>query len=337
MNLRFVACLTDSDLETRYQLKSYGIPSQVFPITETASIKCVYHNQWMKTRKRLEEEKDSSEDTMLVECPGLNDVVFRKGSKVTSMENPGNRIFRDLICTFLEEKGRVAEQLRQEESQEIDLLRVPGSFETMQSTAEPAAATISPPTLSPATSTSSIDAKKNTGKAFCDWLVDYIEQERKGRFLDWNNKVNGWVVMSDKVQTSRKASTTLYNWGKRLHAGRTAATNKEHQERRIRTGSIESKIPNKIDVNYNILQLNSHAAHASIDDNSAYHFINGPKPLFQPQETCCFTSAPWMNPANNTPVNTNSPIVGKKRPRNDDSFPRVNKKFPHHLKNMKHF
>lgn len=332
---RFVACLADSDLETRYQLKSYGIPSQVFPITDTASIKCVYHNQWMKTRKLLEEENYSSEYNMLVECPGLNDVIFRKGSKVTSIENPGNRLFRDLIRTFLEEKERVAEQLRQEESEERDPLRVPGSFETIKSTAEPAPAIISPPTLSLATSTSSIDAKKNTGKAFCNWLVDYIEQERKGRFLEWNNKVNGWVVMSDKVYSSRKASITLYNWGKRLHAERTAAANREHQERLIRLGSSENKIPNKSNVNYNTLQLNSHTAHASIDDNSAYRFIDGPKPLFQPQEPRCITLALGMNPVNNTPVTTNSPIVGKKRPRNDDSFPRVNKQFPHHLKNIK--
>lgn len=108
-----------NELEMRYTLKGYGIPVHLFPLTETGGIKVKYFNEWTKIRKMLEEGEQkelknkkkrqqqqrqpvSSDDLRrIVECPGLNDVVFRQGTP--SMKNPGNVIFRDMMITHLEE------------------------------------------------------------------------------------------------------------------------------------------------------------------------------------------------------------------------------------------
>lgn len=90
------------ELEMRYRLKSFGIPIELLPITETGSIKMTNHNHWVKTRKHIEQGIDSN--VKIIECPGSNDVVFRQGT--SSMENPGNVRCRDLILSVLEEKEK---------------------------------------------------------------------------------------------------------------------------------------------------------------------------------------------------------------------------------------
>lgn len=346
---RFVPCPASSDMETRYRLKSYGIPTQLLPMTDTNSIKCTYNNQWMKTRKLLEEREfdnpdqnnttsgsassvaTSSENSELVECPGLNDVVFRKGSRVTSIENPGNRFFRDLIRTFLEEKERVSEKLKQEEIDPLSVTAggIDDSFSQQSvSSSTKGTAIVSPPTLSPESSTtSSVGGKKNTGKAFCDWLVDYIENERKGRFLEWNTTVNGWVVMSDKIQISRKASITLYNWGKRLSAETAAA--KKQSQRANPAPSISSNDNRNVHAsgirnNYNYNSSSSNSVGAGVDDFNDYRFIDGRRPPFEQEGPCCISSSPWSIHSGTTRPATS----GKKRPRNDASFARANRPIP---------
>lgn len=328
---RFLPCDLESDLEVRYQLKSYGVPTQLFPITDTESIKYVYHNQWMKMRKLLEENgfdegnsdkksKNSSELSILVECPGQNDVIFRKGSRATSVENPGNRFFRDLIQTFLEEKRRVLEQLEQDEYDQGGKDAGGSTYDTALFNAHPATATVAtatptPTPLSPTKPGSSNNEKKNTGKAFCDWLIEYIQQERKGRFLEWNTKYNGWMIITDEAQTLRKATITLYNWGKRLNT-ETAAAKKLQQQR---LGPLPPFGDN----------MDTKNADGGIDDCSAYGFINGRLPTFEQQEPICCASLPWITP-NDTP----DPIAGKKRPRNYDSTPRGNRPFSQNVQRV---
>ena len=349
---RLVVCLAGSDMETRYQLKSYGIPTQLLPMTDTNSIKCTYHNQWMKTRKLLEEQEldfpdqddasescgaasaaSSADDASFVECPALNDVVFRKGSRVTSIENPGNRIFRDLIRTFLEEKERVSEQLMREESESLQVAVdvTDDSFPPQSTLSSKRTATILPSILSPQTSTvsaSSVRGKKNTGKAFCDWLVDYIENERKGRFLEWNTGVDGWEVMRDKIQISRKASITLYNWGKRLGAEIVAAKRLNQRSNLTPPGPGDGNNPNIDDIqsNYNYSSSSSSSSSSNnnnkvdgdADDFNTYRFIDGRSPPFEQQGPSGISSLPWC--IHGTIGATTS---GKKRPRNNDSFSRV--------------
>ena len=42
--------------------------------------------------------------------------------------------------------------------------------------------------------------KAATERAFCDWVVDCIESNGNGRFLEWNARVGGWVVITDKTK-----------------------------------------------------------------------------------------------------------------------------------------
>jgi hypothetical protein len=82
---------TDDDVETTYQLMTYGIPVDLIPRTGTGKIKTKNHQQWIKMRKVIEESKKEAP----IECPGLNDVVFRFGKSYLS--HPGNATFRGLI------------------------------------------------------------------------------------------------------------------------------------------------------------------------------------------------------------------------------------------------
>merc|ERR1712176_34706 len=92
------------ELEMRYRLKSYGIPIEMLPITETGSTKMINHNHWIKTRKHIEQGIDTNVN--IIECPGSNDVVFRQGT--SSMENPGNVKCRDLTLSLLENRDAMA-------------------------------------------------------------------------------------------------------------------------------------------------------------------------------------------------------------------------------------
>eukprot|EP00536_Pseudo-nitzschia_multiseries_P002775 jgi/Psemu1/322699/estExt_fgenesh1_pg.C_380029 len=175
------------------------------------------------------------------------------GSRLTSIENPGNRFFRDLIRTFLEEKEKETQKLRHRQEEVLARIKAKSSPDSevysvlirrhsenvihipsdraSEGTActsnkkAPKASTMPPSASALAfettkamatTSNSSSIGKKNTEKGFCDWLVVYIESNCNGRFLEWDKDTCGWVVMTEKMKIRRKVSITLYNWGKRL-------------------------------------------------------------------------------------------------------------------------
>jgi hypothetical protein len=348
-----------SDLETRYRLKTYGIPAQLIPLTDTGSIKCTYHNQWMKTRKILDEHEESKlypgqlKDTpafmsasamtfkdngnkdavaaafaaigALVECPAPNDVVFRKGSRLTCMENPGNRFFRDLIRTFLEEKERVLEQLQkegtfsslveQQDAQPEVFARFPpavgggGNDNTEEDDSFfPISTKLDTAAASENTVAELLGGKKVTGKFFCQWLIEYIEKECNGRFLDWNTDSSGWVVMSDKSQIMRKVSVTLYNWGKRLNNEKAAS--KKQQQSNLPVfesfGNANFVAFNNVTESSGMMNGNDEILFGGDsvgDDNNHFRFIDGRRPSFDLERACCGTSP--------------TPTSGHKRPRRE--------------------
>jgi len=51
-----------SELYTRYQLKGYGLPIELLPLTETGNIKIAQFFQWIKTRKYIEEQEEKDPD-----------------------------------------------------------------------------------------------------------------------------------------------------------------------------------------------------------------------------------------------------------------------------------
>lgn len=117
-------------LELRYCLQGYGIPIELIPSTDTGNVKSVNFKQWIKLRVHLDrqmqermtaiasssdsdggggnsgcESTDSTATTTpmynIVECPGSNDVIFRRGKSMTY--HPGNVIFQNLIESKMQE------------------------------------------------------------------------------------------------------------------------------------------------------------------------------------------------------------------------------------------
>lgn len=170
------------DLEMRYRLKSYGIPIELLPITETGSIKLINHNHWIKTRKHMEQAIDQS--VRVVECPGLNDVVFRQGT--SSMEHPGNVRCRDLILYLLEDRDR---QIKAHP--EID-------FESYSNTSG---------------NNSSVTAKIHSDVV--ERLVDEVVEQRDGCFLEWEKQRSAWVQIVDESKIKQKVSVLFHSIDKR--------------------------------------------------------------------------------------------------------------------------
>lgn len=189
-------------IEIRYQLKSYGIPVELIPATDTGNVKHVNLKHWIKVRKVLEKfpvstrrgsvSSNSSDDTeldyeypsnipqhsylsqqqqwaqqyqqmpyqqfqaqqqqiqqqqqyrqsIIVECPGSTDVVFRRGKSMSY--HPGNNMFQSLIESKLQEHT---------------------------------------------------DANQAGKMSIVSALIQHIEKEKGGRFLTWDSKNNWWMDM----------------------------------------------------------------------------------------------------------------------------------------------
>jgi len=81
-------------LAVQYSLHGYGIPVDLIPVTEAGNVKTKNHQQWIKVRRMKERNCTDSPDEA-VECPCLNDVIFRIGDSY--LHHPGNVMFRGLI------------------------------------------------------------------------------------------------------------------------------------------------------------------------------------------------------------------------------------------------
>jgi hypothetical protein len=101
--------------EVHYKLSGYGIPVETLPMDEiTGNIKTKNQAQFIAVRRRIEgvEENDgghvssssssssnNNNTPCMIECPLLNDVIFRSGKSYLS--HPGNANFRGLIEQYI--------------------------------------------------------------------------------------------------------------------------------------------------------------------------------------------------------------------------------------------
>ena len=83
----------------RYKLMGFGIPVSLLPETDSGVVKVKNHTQWLKLRKLL--ESDPIANANICECPGLNDVLFRRAG--TCRTHPGNVIFKNLLESIQDE------------------------------------------------------------------------------------------------------------------------------------------------------------------------------------------------------------------------------------------
>ena len=103
-------------IELQYALHSYGIPTDHIPITFSGNIKDGYIKQWVKMRGYAESQQYKPR---IIECPQLEDVLFRQG--VSSVSYPGNtRVYRlvqkrypqDLLTIKAPKRGEVKTKRR---------------------------------------------------------------------------------------------------------------------------------------------------------------------------------------------------------------------------------
>ena len=204
------------ELEMRYRLKSFGIPIEMLPITESGTIKLNFHQQWIKTRKLLEQQQTNV--VAVVECPGSNDVVFRQGT--ASIENPGNAMCRDLILTYLEEKETEKEEQKLRNNTTTASAATTSAAattatiqhqddrHTQQYEVEPV---ILSTTVIPMAYTSKMTAAYNTNHTeMIDRVLDQIINHKHGNFLEWDKHRSTWIQMTDEVWIKRKVSALLY-------------------------------------------------------------------------------------------------------------------------------
>ena len=256
-----------NDTEMRYYLQGFGIPIQFIPLTETGTIKLNYFNKWLKTRTYIEtREKDEEESKnrkadgqnpwrrtekppVVVECPLLNDVVFRQGKPYKA--NPGNDVLRDSILEELNRKMLASLDLSNSDDGNNDCTN-----ELQKHSAQ-------------SNSTGTSEASTET---FCDWLIGEIQTNRKGRFLTWDGTINCWVLMTDGLKIRRKISVAQYNYEKRhsttlgkvITERKESAEMKESSSLTSLSGSIVGSSPTPLMVK-------------SASDDLAYRFIEGGK------------------------------------------------------------
>ena len=97
----FVTAVGDRT-EISYQLLGYGIPVDLLPLTDSGNVKTKNLFQWLKHRKVVEDNSSTFMNLVSngfvsnnIECPGLNDVIFRSGKN--HMSHPGNVMFQGII------------------------------------------------------------------------------------------------------------------------------------------------------------------------------------------------------------------------------------------------
>jgi len=86
--------------EINYKIMSYGIHPAMLPITDNGIIKTRNHVKWLETRECMEREpygslKATASGGAIVDCPGVNDVLFNRGK--SCQYHPGNITFRGML------------------------------------------------------------------------------------------------------------------------------------------------------------------------------------------------------------------------------------------------
>lgn len=118
----FLICGTGEGMELQYRLKSYGIPVDLIPITDTGNIKTTNLKQWMRLRKIVEvgmtPDGTKTNEVSIVECPRSNDVIFRPGTSMLC--HPGNVVFRGLIES---KQDRITVKRAEKEEVALEIIR----------------------------------------------------------------------------------------------------------------------------------------------------------------------------------------------------------------------
>jgi len=88
-------------VELMYTLQNFGIPVDYIPISFTGKVKEKYIKEWIRLRQLIEEERlhhswTAQSKSNMIECPYLDDIIFRNGTSLLS--HPGNIALRSMIA-----------------------------------------------------------------------------------------------------------------------------------------------------------------------------------------------------------------------------------------------
>jgi len=192
-------------MEVHYKLQCYGIPFEHVPISWTGKVKVQYLKQWMRIRQAVEGhgidsrssnssgseggsgDENSSVSSLsqsIIECPQLQDVVFRQGT--SGVSHPGNVTFRSLIeSTVIKEQIKQLERERKQQEQETGS----GSDHSKSNKG----------------SSGSSSTKKRPKQLASDIYEERLKtSDSTGRFLIWNNDKGWWNEISDRDQICMK-------------------------------------------------------------------------------------------------------------------------------------
>jgi hypothetical protein len=103
----------------RYQLKTYGIAMDMFPISDDGGVLLDSHIEWITQRQKHESRETVASDERVI-APGPNDVLM--GQQWEAQSHPGNIRLRSIIATHWEtydrakklEKTKIAQGIVQE-------------------------------------------------------------------------------------------------------------------------------------------------------------------------------------------------------------------------------
>lgn len=101
-NLTRLRIHTGSYTELRYQLLTFGFPSECLPYSiDGENLRMNTHQRWLSRRRKKESMLQNNRDFKAVDLPGCRDVCLGRGS--ASHQHSGNVIMRALMSSLVDE------------------------------------------------------------------------------------------------------------------------------------------------------------------------------------------------------------------------------------------
>lgn len=167
-----------TEIELRYKLRGYGIPIHLLPLTKTGVIKIKYFSEWIRIRKVLEESSAEA-------FSGNNNALYR----VVVIPALADVVFRQGTPS-MKNPGNVTfrdAMLSHLEQNHLKASNEEGSRPQPEETED-----------------------------VCSWLIDTVEQNNGGRFLEWDKNFNVWVKMIDRQKLRMKVTIVYRDVSKRF-------------------------------------------------------------------------------------------------------------------------
>ena len=274
--------------------------------TASTTIKSTKENS--STKKKNKRDKS----VVVVECPLLNDVVFRQGKPYKA--NPGNDVLRDSILEELNRKMMASTASKNNNNNGNTNGNTNGNNMSSHATTNGHSNEgwsnehKSSGHITNSNSCGNCNEIADSTEHFCNWLVDEIEINRKGRFLTWDSTLNTWVQMFDRFKIRRKISVTLYNYEKR---NSTALGKMQQRKDKAVARSLLPSLDTTDHSSSSFFSTNTLGGLSPLDacdddrayDDLAYRFIEGGKPSSQ---FCCLMNMMDIDIDNNNNNNNNS-------------------------------